>query len=64
MAMGLVQGSSGIPFLSHPVYEYLSGKDILSITVTMLDVPLYEVRELLDQVTLLILFVFYNYYHE
>lgn len=51
MAMGLVQGSSGFPFFSPPAYEYLCGKDVLSITVTLQDVPLYEVRELLDQVT-------------
>ena len=51
MAMGLVQGCSGIPFLSPPAYEYLCGKDVLSIAVTLQDVPLYEVRELLDQVT-------------
>ena len=51
MAMGIVQGSSGVPFFSHPVYEYLCGKDVLSITVTLQDVPLYEVRELLNEVS-------------
>ena len=51
MAMGVVQGSSGVPFFSPPVYEYLCGKDVLSITVTLQDVPLYEVRELLDDVS-------------
>ena len=51
MAMGLVQGSNGIPFFSPPVYEYLCGKDILSMTVTLQNVPLCEVRVPLDQVT-------------
>ena len=51
MAMGLVQGSSGFPFFSPPAYEYLCGKDVLSITVTLQNVPLYDARELLDQVT-------------
>ena len=51
MAMGVVQGSSGVPFFSPPVNEYLCGKDVLSITVTLQDVPLYEVRELLNDVS-------------
>ena len=51
MAMGVVQGSSGVPFFSPPVYEYICGKDVLSITVTLQDVPLYEVRELLNDVS-------------
>ena len=49
-AMALVQGSSGFPFFSPPAYEYLCGKDALSLTVTLRDVPVFEARRLLDQV--------------
>ena len=45
MVMGVVQGSSGVPFFSSPVCEYLRTKDVLSITVTLQVVSLYEVRE-------------------
>ena len=54
MAMGIVQGSSGVPFFSPPVYEYLCGSDMLSVAVTLEDVPVYEVRELLNKVICLL----------
>ena len=69
MAMGIVQGSSGVPFFSPPVYEYLQdtlgarshhiyeylcGSDMLSVAVTLEGVPVYEVRELLNKVICLL----------
>ena len=43
--MGIVHGSSGIPFLSLPGYDYLCGKELLSLTITVQDVTIYEVWE-------------------
>lgn len=50
MAMGIVQGSSSTPFLSPPVFDYLCGREVLLITVSLQDVPLLEVLQLLDKV--------------
>ena len=49
--MGLVQGSSGGPFFSPPVYDYLCGKDLLDVVITLQDVPACDVRKLLAKVT-------------
>ena len=49
MAIALIQDSSGFPFFSPCVYEHLCGKDVLSLTVTQQDVPVFEARKLLDQ---------------
>ncbi len=51
MAMCIVQGSSGAPYLSPPVYDYICGKDPLSLVITLQDVPLRAVRDLLSKGT-------------
>ncbi len=48
--MGIVQGSSGVPFIAPPVYDYICGMDIDTIDVTEEDTPLYEVRDFLKKV--------------
>ena len=39
MAMGVVQGSSGFPFMALPMYKYLNGSEISSITIEIDDKP-------------------------
>ena len=43
----LMSASIASPYLAPPMYEYLCGWDVTSISVADLDVPNYEVRELL-----------------
>ena len=50
IAMGIVQGSSGVPFLAPPVFDYLCGFSIDTIHVTKDDVPTYEVQQFLKKV--------------
>jgi len=50
MAMSLVQGGSGFPFLAPPMYDYLCGREISTIEVCMQDVPNLEVLSLLEKV--------------
>ena len=50
MAMSLVQGGSGFPYMAPPMYDYLCGVEIPSIKVAIDDVPSCEVRQLLQQV--------------
>lgn len=50
IAMGIVQGSSGIPYLAPPVYDYLCGATLESLTLTVEDVPSFEVKEFLEKV--------------
>ena len=46
-----MQGSSGVPFFSPSAYEYLCGKDLLDVVITLQDVPACDVRKLLAKVT-------------
>ena len=50
MALSLVHGSSGFPFLAKLKYEYLCGLTWSSITVANDEVPSYEVKALLNKV--------------
>ena len=50
MSMSIANGGNGFPYLAPPMYEYLCGWDVTSISVADLDVPNYEVRELLSKV--------------
>ena len=51
MAMSLIQGGSGFPYLAPPMYDYLCGKDAISIEVSAEDVPSIDVTQLLQKVT-------------
>ena len=44
MALSLVQGGSGFPYLAPPVFKYLCGQDIAEIRVAIEDVPNIEVH--------------------
>ena len=50
VAMGLVQGGSGIPFLAPPVYNYLCGMSMQAVKVSLEDAPNFEVQELVEKV--------------
>lgn len=50
MAMGLANGGCGYPYMAPPMYEYLCGVDVTQVCVTDLDVPSFEVRQLLLEV--------------
>ena len=51
MAMCLLHGGSGFPYLAPPMYDYLCGEDASSIKVSAEDVPNVEVTQLLQKVT-------------
>lgn len=50
MAMSIVHGGSGFPYMASPMYEYLCGTDMSEIKVNKFDVPNTEVKHLFDQV--------------
>ncbi len=50
MALCLIQGGGGFPFLSKSIYDYLCGIPLSSIQVLTTEVPNYEARLLLDKV--------------
>ena len=47
IAMSIVQG---IPFLAPPVFEYMCGLDVGKINIEILDVPIDDVRLLIQKV--------------
>ena len=49
VAMGIVQGSSGFPFLSPPVFEYLCSGEI-PVHVSHEHVPSLEVKTFMNEV--------------
>ena len=51
MALSLLNGGSGFPFLAESTYEYLCGVPLSSVTVLDNEIPSYEVKELLDKVS-------------
>ena len=53
MAMSLVQGGSGFPFLAPPVYKYLCGQNIADISVTLEDISDIEISMFLTKVSIL-----------
>ena len=53
MAMSLVQGGSGFPFLAPPVYKYLCGQNIEDILVTFEDISDIEISMFLTKVSTL-----------
>ena len=63
MAMSLVQGGSGFLYIAPPMYDYLCGIDILSITLTLDDVPSCDVRKLLQQVVVHYLYLYRQNVH-
>ena len=50
VAMSLLQGGSGFPYLAPPMYDYLCGEDASSIKVSAEDVPNVDVTLLLQKV--------------
>ena len=50
MAMSLLQGGSGFPYLAPPMYDYLCGENASSIKVSAEDVPNVDVTLLLQKV--------------
>ena len=50
MALCLMQGGGGFPFLSKSIYDYSCGIPLSSIKVLTTEVPNYEVKVLLDKV--------------
>ena len=50
MGMSFLQGGSGYPFFAPSVFQYLTGKDLQSITVSTTEIPNDEVEELLRKV--------------
>lgn len=51
MAMSLVQGGSGYPFIAPPVYDYLCDIDLLKIEITVEDIPIAEIRRFVQKVS-------------
>ena len=49
MAMSLTQGGSGFQYIAEPMYDYLCGKEITSINITVEDVTNGEVRNLIEK---------------
>ena len=49
IAMSLTQGGSGFQFISEAMYDYLCGKEITSINVTIDDVGNSEIRNLINK---------------
>ena len=48
--MTLVNGGSGFCFMAPPVYQYLCGRDLRDISVSVADVPDAQVRHVLRKV--------------
>ena len=59
MALSLLHGGSGFPFLAKSTYDYLCGLPLSSITVTNDEVPNYEARALLDKVCMYVIKLIY-----
>ena len=55
MAMSLVHGGSGFPFISPCVFKYLCGENPLEISVETSDVADMTVRAMVDEVKCLII---------
>ena len=49
MALSLLHGGSGFPFLAKSTYDYLCGLPLSSITIVNDEVPSCEARALLDK---------------
>ena len=49
--MSLVQGGSGFPFFCPSVYDYISGKDICTISPLMDEIPDPAVKECVIEVS-------------
>ena len=50
MAMGLVQGAHGFPFLAPPIYQYIAGGDMNTIKLHPDDVTDVEVANIIQKV--------------
>lgn len=51
MAMSIVQGGSGFPFLAPPIFQYICGVEIRRISISNEDVPEYDVKKLIEDVS-------------
>ena len=56
MAMSIVQGSHGLPFLAPPVYEYLVSGKCTGISVENSDVPDMSLQFVLSKVSCIVLY--------
>ena len=54
MAMGIAQIGTVFPFFSKSTYDYLCGVPIASIHIYEDEVPNYEVRALIENVSMLV----------
>lgn len=52
MAMSLVNGGSGYPYMAVPMYRYLCGGNVTADLITTADIPNMEVRQLVQKVGL------------
>ena len=50
MAMSLLHGSCGFPYLAPPMYQYLCRVDISAINISIEDIPNNSVKQLLQEV--------------
>lgn len=51
IAISLVNGGSGFPYMAPPMYQYLCGVDMSENKVSLEDVPSFEVKEMLQKVS-------------
>ena len=50
VGMSLVQGGSGYPFFAPAVYDYLTGKDVCSISPGINEIPDFDVINCIEKV--------------
>ena len=50
MGCSLINGGSGYPFLSPPIYQYIAGTPLQDVTASIQHVPTQNVKAVLDKV--------------
>ena len=50
-AMSIIQGGCGIPFLAHPVYEYILRGTCTNVQINVADIPVLSLRDTVQKVS-------------
>ena len=50
MAMSILQQGSGFPYMAQPVYDYISGVELSDVSLSIEDIPSFELRTIVEKV--------------